>query len=84
MTQHRKLILALLCVMAGFMIVSERSPLLPLAKSGSFPSALQSQAKPEQPSLTAAEKRGKAFYLRGDSSSGQEITAMVGEIDVPA
>lgn len=30
------------------------------------------------------EKRGKAFYLRGESASGQEITAMVGEIDVPA
>src|SRR5215211_1302576 len=34
--------------------------------------------------LTAAEKRGKAFYLRGESSSGQEITALMGDIDVPA
>ena len=34
--------------------------------------------------LTAAEKRGKAFYLRGESASGQEITAMMGEVDVPA
>ena len=34
--------------------------------------------------LSAAEKRGKAFYLRGESSSGQEITALMGEIDVPA
>src|SRR6185503_13397170 len=41
-------------------------------------------AKPEQRGLSADEKRGKAFYLRGESSSGQEITAMVGEIDVPA
>ena len=30
------------------------------------------------------EKRGKAFYLRGESASGQEITAMMGEVDVPA
>ncbi|HEU4507090.1 MAG TPA: ABC transporter substrate-binding protein [Pyrinomonadaceae bacterium] len=34
--------------------------------------------------LTPQEKRGKAFYLRGESASGQEITAMMGEIDVPA
>lgn len=34
--------------------------------------------------LTAAEKRGKAFFLRGESASGQEITAMMGEVDVPA
>lgn len=34
--------------------------------------------------LTPQEKRGKAFYLRGESASGQELTAMMGEIDVPA
>jgi ABC-type branched-subunit amino acid transport system substrate-binding protein len=34
--------------------------------------------------LTIREKRGKAFYLRGESASGQEITAMMGEVDVPA
>ena len=34
--------------------------------------------------LTVQEKRGKAFYLRGESASGQEITAMMGEVDVPA
>jgi len=34
--------------------------------------------------LSPEEKRGKAFYLRGKSSSGQEITAMMGEIEVPA
>jgi ABC-type branched-subunit amino acid transport system substrate-binding protein len=34
--------------------------------------------------LTLQEKRGKAFYLRGESASGQEIAALMGEIDVPA
>lgn len=34
--------------------------------------------------LTPAEKRGKAFFLRGESASGREITAMMGEVDVPA
>lgn len=35
-------------------------------------------------SLTASERRGKEIYLRGTSSSGREIKAMVGELDVPA
>jgi ABC-type branched-subunit amino acid transport system substrate-binding protein len=34
--------------------------------------------------LTPQERRGKAIYLRGESASGREITAMVGEVDVPA
>src|SRR5215510_15215721 len=34
--------------------------------------------------LTLQEKRGKALYLRGESASGQEITALLNEIDVPA
>ena len=80
MTQHRKLILVLLCAIAGFLILSDRSAVLSPAQAGSF----QGQTKPEQPKLSPEEKRGKAFYLRGESSTGQELTAMVGEIDVPA
>ena len=34
--------------------------------------------------LSPQEKRGKALYMRGASPSGKEITAMVGELDVPA
>src|SRR5215218_9248138 len=34
--------------------------------------------------LSPAERRGKALYLRGESASGKEIKAMVGELDVPA
>ena len=41
-------------------------------------------APPQRRELTLQEKRGKAFYLRGESASGQEITAMMGEVDVPA
>jgi cytochrome c553 len=44
----------------------------------------QSNAVPQRRELTLQEKRGKAFYLRGESASGQEITAMMGEVDVPA
>jgi ABC-type branched-subunit amino acid transport system substrate-binding protein len=46
------------------------------------PSVVHSQSQRHE--LTIQEKRGKAFYLRGESASGQEITAMMGEVDVPA
>jgi ABC-type branched-subunit amino acid transport system substrate-binding protein len=42
------------------------------------------QAAPEQRRLTPQERRGKALYLRGESPSGKEVTAMLGDIDVPA
>ncbi|MDT7808439.1 MAG: hypothetical protein QOJ70_2252 [Acidobacteriota bacterium] len=34
--------------------------------------------------LTPQERRGRVIYLRGESASGREIKALVGEIDVPA
>lgn len=34
--------------------------------------------------LTPPERRGRAIYLRGESPSGKEISALVGEVDVPA
>jgi ABC-type branched-subunit amino acid transport system substrate-binding protein len=34
--------------------------------------------------LTPQERRGRAIYLRGESTSGREITASIGELDVPA
>lgn len=34
--------------------------------------------------LTESERRGKAIFLRGVSSSGREITGRIGEIEVPA
>src|ERR1700752_246468 len=42
------------------------------------------QAQPEFRPLTPEEKRGKALYLRGESASGQEITALLNDLDVPA
>jgi ABC-type branched-subunit amino acid transport system substrate-binding protein len=34
--------------------------------------------------LTDSERRGKSIYLRGESPSGKKITAMLGDLDVPA
>lgn len=52
----------------------------------SGPATVHSQSSPpqQQRGLTPQEQRGKAFYLRGESASGQEVTAMMGEVDVPA
>jgi len=76
----RKLILVFLCGIAAFLILSDRSAAISKAHAGSF----KSQIQPVRRALSPEEKRGKAFYLRGESSSGQEITAMMGEIEVPA
>src|SRR5512133_2499966 len=69
-----RLILILLIAIAGCLIWS-----------GPFPVHSQSATNaPQRRELTFEEKRGKAFYLRGESASGQEITALMGEVDVPA
>src|SRR6185436_14019682 len=52
--------------------------------TGPMPVHSQSNTLPQRRELTLQEKRGKAFYLRGESASGQEITALMGEVDVPA
>jgi len=44
----------------------------------------QQQSKSKERGLTPQERRGKALYLRGESPSGKEITAMLGDLDVPA
>lgn len=88
MTQPRKRILVLLGAIAGLLILSTRSTMPTLAQADSFPSSLsqsyQGQISRAPRQLSAEEKRGRAFYLRGESSSGKEITAFLGEVDVPA
>lgn len=45
----------------------------------------QIQGPPNQKTLlTDSERRGKEIYLRGTSASGREITARIGELDLPA
>jgi ABC-type branched-subunit amino acid transport system substrate-binding protein len=55
---------------------------------GLFVTSPMAQQMPQQTSrereLSAQERRGKALYLRGESPSGKEITAMVGDLDVPS
>jgi ABC-type branched-subunit amino acid transport system substrate-binding protein len=71
-----RLTLVLLIAITACLLWSERST---FSQGG----AVQN-TPPQRRELTLQEKRGKAFYLRGESASGQEITAMMGEVDVPA
>ncbi|HLL73753.1 MAG TPA: ABC transporter substrate-binding protein [Pyrinomonadaceae bacterium] len=48
------------------------------------PPPAASQATPRQTPLTEQERRGKLLYMRGESPAGPEVTAVLGEIDVPA
>src|ERR1043165_6268300 len=41
-------------------------------------------ASSEDRPLTPAERRGRALFLRGESASKREITAIVNDLDVPA
>ncbi|MEK6282507.1 MAG: ABC transporter substrate-binding protein [Acidobacteriota bacterium] len=85
-TKTLKLIIILPSVVAGVLSVTQYSA----AVSSADPTLLQAavregkQGKEELRALTPQEKRGKAFYLRSESSTGQEITAFIGEVDVPA
>lgn len=84
MIQLRQLMLVLLCTIVAFLFLSASSPVLDAMNAGSAPRPIQSQTQTERRALTTEEKRGKAFYLRGESVSGQEITALMGDVDVPA
>ena len=53
------------------------------AREGSADPQAQ-EAPGEARPLTAQERRGRAIFLRGESVSGREIGAVVGELDVPA
>lgn len=57
-----------------------------VASSPRTSAAQEAKAAPTTPArgLNAQERRGRAIYLRGESPSGREISAMVGELDVPA
>jgi ABC-type branched-subunit amino acid transport system substrate-binding protein len=42
------------------------------------------ESSQEARSLTPAERRGRALYLRGESAGKKPLTAMVGDLEVPA
>ncbi|HEX7176508.1 MAG TPA: ABC transporter substrate-binding protein [Pyrinomonadaceae bacterium] len=52
------------------------------AESWAVQGTTTTTARPQP--LTEQERRGRSLYLRGESASGSEIVAVVGELDVPA
>jgi ABC-type branched-subunit amino acid transport system substrate-binding protein len=54
--------------------------------SGQTTTQQKPAAEPRQQDrpLTPAERRGRAIYFRGETSSKKEVTAMIGDVDVPA
>ncbi len=83
--RHTALVL-LLSAIAVFFFLNGRTRIVTPVNAGPAPSAQQirNPTRTARRELSPAEKRGKAFYLRGESSSDQGITARMGEIDVPA
>lgn len=69
----RTLILIVVACVAAFSAVTSNSQQKPDVASA-----------PESRPLTPAERRGRALYLRGESSSKQPLMALVGELEVPA
>lgn len=78
-----------------FALVSVASALFAAHASSAHPVAAQEQktaaAATQTPAptvveraLTTQERRGKRIYLRGESPSGKEIIAAIGEVDIPA
>ena len=55
-----------------------------LPNGASVAQVQEQRATSAERGLSPAERRGKAIYLRGESPSGKEITAMVGDMDLPA
>src|SRR6476646_4257225 len=49
-----------------------------------LPPKTSTESTSETTPLTLAERRGRALYLRGESASKREITAIVNDLDVPA
>jgi ABC-type branched-subunit amino acid transport system substrate-binding protein len=55
-----------------------------LAFAQNPPPKTEPEPSSETRPLTPAERRGRALYLRGESGSKREITAIVNDLDVPA
>ena len=58
--------------------------LLALAPVGAQEQKTATTAAARARVLTPQERRGRAIYLRGESPSGKEIQAFVGEVEVPS
>ena len=79
---HTKVRLAALALF--FAVVAAAFALASNASAQSAGAQESKAAAAQARALTPQERRGRAIYLRGESPSGKEIVATVGELDVPA
>ena len=77
--QFRTKLLTLICVLS--LLAALYVSVIASAQTQQKPNG--DSASPERP-LTPAERRGRALYFRGETSSKKEVTAMIGDVDVPA
>lgn len=83
MTVHYKLLAVCLALLfACVALVSDFAP--GRAARAARPAPQNEKATEGARPLTEQERRGRELYHRGASASGREITALVGEVDVPA
>lgn len=78
-------LLVALCAAAHSAARAEWQAPAPMQTPQPAPAAVPPAPAPEAArALTPQERRGRAIYLRGESAAGRQITAVVGEVDVPA
>jgi ABC-type branched-subunit amino acid transport system substrate-binding protein len=78
MAKRIKLCAAAACALLA-LLAAASSPLA-RASAAQEPKAAATTSR----GLTPQERRGRAIYLRGESASGREITATIGELEVPS
>ena len=77
--------IAITCsLLAALCIASLAFGQKPLALSQTPPAKTAAESSSETRPLTPAERRGRALYLRGESSGKNELIAIVNDLDVPA
>ena len=58
--------------------------LVVIASAQVAPKKTETEAQQPAGPLTPAERRGRAIYLRGETTNKREISALVGDVEVPA
>lgn len=88
MTKSRPTLAAALALVASLGALALPSFVGASGARSNEPSPRRQPAQSQPPApvapLTEQERRGKTLYMRGESVGGPEVTAVVGEIDVPA
>ena len=73
-----------LCAVIACVLLALAAASSPVTTSAAQETKSATAPSPSARALNAQERRGRALYLRGESASGREITALIGDVDVPA